>query len=236
MNYTDANRIKTANRLRTLREVNNLSHETLSETLKKRYRKGISVATLKGLEVISTADKRFDKGFGTRIDTMCMLADFYGVSVAYLLGETDTKSPDVNMEVVTEYTGLSEGAIETLRHQPYNMGYTDDRFKPLRKQNSNEVILRKEDLDVLAEQSDIYATVINAILEKHPSLLTELAYFVYIDEFPKVESPQFTVGHKTYTASIPPDAAQTACLENVKDEVRILRHIIEEERKGKNGK
>lgn len=236
MQYTKEKRITTAKRLTELREEKRVTFEDIAKELKEQYGKNVSVATLKGLEVFNEKDGRFDKAFGTRVDTICALSDYYGVSVAYLLGETDIQSPDVNMKAATEFTGLSEKAIETLHHQPFLMAYTDNRFKPLRKQNGNEIMIRPEDVEVLTEPSDIYTTVINAILEKNPSLLSELAYFIYIDEFPKVDSPQFKVGNKTYTATIPSDAAQTACLENVKDEVRFLRERIEEERKGKNGK
>lgn len=48
------------------------------------------------------------------LDNLCKIADFYGVSVDYLLGRTDVKKPDTNTQAVCEYTGLSEGSIQWL--------------------------------------------------------------------------------------------------------------------------
>ena len=43
------------------------------------------------------------------------LADYYGVSADYLLGRTDIKTADKDLQFVCEYTGLSEEAVENLK-------------------------------------------------------------------------------------------------------------------------
>lgn len=42
------------------------------------------------------------------------IAEHFHVSADYLLGISDTKSPDVNLKAAVEYTGLSEMAVERL--------------------------------------------------------------------------------------------------------------------------
>lgn len=54
---------------------------------------------------------------GTRLPnaaSLVKIARYYNVSVDYLLGLSNTKSPDVNARVAAEYTGLSERAVEWL--------------------------------------------------------------------------------------------------------------------------
>lgn len=48
------------------------------------------------------------------LENICKIADFYNVSVDYLLGRTTTKNPDPNMRQTVEFTGLSEEAIQKI--------------------------------------------------------------------------------------------------------------------------
>lgn len=48
------------------------------------------------------------------IDTLCKLADFFGVSTDYLLCRTDIGSTDLDLKEACEFTGLSEKAVEKL--------------------------------------------------------------------------------------------------------------------------
>ena len=50
-----------------------------------------------------------------RIEQLCRIAKVLNVSTDYLLGLSDTKSTDVLMKAVCDYTGLSENAIDSLR-------------------------------------------------------------------------------------------------------------------------
>lgn len=50
--------------------------------------------------------------------TLSRIADYFGVSVDWLLGRTQTETPDADMQAVCEYTGLSEDAIELIKKEP----------------------------------------------------------------------------------------------------------------------
>lgn len=54
---------------------------------------------------------------GTRmpnIDDLATMADLFNTTTDYLLGLTDTKSPDTKVKDICEYTGLNEEAVERL--------------------------------------------------------------------------------------------------------------------------
>ena len=132
MQYNKNLKNLTAFRLRELREKNGLSHEKLAVILSKTYYKdeggGISKRTedaplydelnptstissgvLKNYEVTSdrdVVDSRIQAGFGMSISYIVMFADFYDVSVEYLLGLSDVKSIDINTKAVS-YTHLT---------------------------------------------------------------------------------------------------------------------------------
>lgn len=48
------------------------------------------------------------------LENLCKIADFYKVSVDYLLGRTKTKSPDATLQAVCKYTGLSEESVKSI--------------------------------------------------------------------------------------------------------------------------
>lgn len=48
------------------------------------------------------------------INMLIKYADYFNVSVDYLLGRTDVKSTDPNIKQICEYTGLSEAAVNCL--------------------------------------------------------------------------------------------------------------------------
>ena len=48
------------------------------------------------------------------LEKLCKIADFYDVSVDYLLGRVDEKSEDVTVQAMCDYIGLSEQAIDHL--------------------------------------------------------------------------------------------------------------------------
>ncbi len=115
MRYTDKKRKLTAQRLKWLRNNKGLTYSQLHTVLSTEYETAYpSIEKLKELEMYRDHKAGYKKGFGTRVDYLCTLADFYGVSIAYLLGETDIKSPDANMRTVSKLTGLSENALNKL--------------------------------------------------------------------------------------------------------------------------
>jgi len=48
------------------------------------------------------------------IETLYKISDFFGVSGDYLLGITDTESPDADVQAIVKFTGLSQSAVEKL--------------------------------------------------------------------------------------------------------------------------
>ena len=50
------------------------------------------------------------------IEKFKKIADFFGVSTEFLLGRTDVSEPDATKQAVAEYLGLSEAAIDEIRH------------------------------------------------------------------------------------------------------------------------
>jgi len=49
------------------------------------------------------------------LTALVKIADYFGVSIDYLAGRTDTKSPNPDLQAAVEFTGLSEQAIKALR-------------------------------------------------------------------------------------------------------------------------
>lgn len=49
------------------------------------------------------------------IETLCKLADYFGVSTDYLLCRTDVATTSTDIQMICEYTGLSEKAVQSLK-------------------------------------------------------------------------------------------------------------------------
>lgn len=54
------------------------------------------------------------RGNSPDIKTIPIIANFFGVTVDYLITDTDIKTTDTNIKAVCEYTGLSEKSIEKI--------------------------------------------------------------------------------------------------------------------------
>lgn len=103
-----------ADRLRELRKEKCLSWDSLAETLKSQYEIQIHRDTLKFYEA-KEGHSKAGNNRAMKAEYLYCLADFYGVSVDYLLGRTDTRSPDAEIKAVCEFTGLSEQAVTNLK-------------------------------------------------------------------------------------------------------------------------
>jgi len=141
MEYNKDKKDLTAFRLKDLRKKYKLSHEKLAEELSKKYFKDdsggifkrtgdspvydkdiaptctISSGVLKNYELSTTSDvapSRMKAGYGMSISYIAMLADFYDVSVDYLLGLERYPSKDLDVKVISKKTGLSDTSIEYL--------------------------------------------------------------------------------------------------------------------------
>lgn len=113
---TDNNEIseKTARRLKELRESKRLSHIGLCEELSRLYGIKISKSSLINYEATDFSSKSGSNA-GMKIEYLRCFADFYGVSADYILGLSDKRTPDVNLQAACVYTGLSETAVEILK-------------------------------------------------------------------------------------------------------------------------
>lgn len=56
---------------------------------------------------------------GMSVETLCLFADLYGVSVEYILGLTDIRTPDADIKGISKKIGLSEAAIEKQLEHPH---------------------------------------------------------------------------------------------------------------------
>lgn len=148
--------VKVSGKLRELRtEYDNgkpISHAKLAEKLQEKYHVKISEQTLKDYEraAINGTTENTTKGnaiCGMRIEYLDMLADFYGVSADYILGRSDKRTPDVNIQAVMEYTGLSSKAAEKL-HKIKNMPIPPgaENFKNLLREAVKMLDLLREEL------------------------------------------------------------------------------------------
>lgn len=94
-------------RLKDLRTSKGISTKALADAT------GISVGSLNTWENDdATAGKTSTDGI--KLENLIKLADFYGVSLDYLAGRTDVKSPSPTLQGVCEYTGLTEKVVEKL--------------------------------------------------------------------------------------------------------------------------
>ena len=88
-------------RLKKLRTEHNLSQQKLADII------GISKGALGFYEIGKNSPD---------ILTLTAFAQYFGVSADYLLGLSDNRTTDTNLQEVTNYTSLSEKAIDNLTH------------------------------------------------------------------------------------------------------------------------
>lgn len=112
--------VKCSERIRSLRDGKKESHATLGRAV------GVSEQTLKNYEQAAihggqtTGQDRVTKIAGMSINTLFQLADHFDVSTDYLLGRTDIKALNEEIQAIHKYTGLSEQAILALaRNERY---------------------------------------------------------------------------------------------------------------------
>ena len=112
--------VKMGKRLKALREETPLngkkmSHEKLKEKLKEIYGVEISRDSLMNYEVSDVNHSKFGTNLKMNVEYLNCLSSFYGVSTDYLLGRSDAKTANEDIQVACKTTGLSSDAIESLR-------------------------------------------------------------------------------------------------------------------------
>lgn len=108
-------------RLKKLREKKGISHEKLADELMKRYgnneaKKPISVDSLKAYEVSNENHSKYGNQKGMKIENFILLANYYDVSLDYLLGVEEETSHD--MKYICTETKLKEDTISALKKVP----------------------------------------------------------------------------------------------------------------------
>ena len=69
------------------------------------------------LDITVQAVNQYKQGQGfPKTENLVKIAQHYHVSLDYLIGTSDVKSPDASIQGICEYTGLSETAIEVLHN------------------------------------------------------------------------------------------------------------------------
>lgn len=105
-------------RLKALRDEKELSHQKLSEITEINKQSLINYERA-GKEDGSEYATRADAFGGMSVNNAVALAKTFGVSTDYLLGLSDVKSPDADIQAICTYTGLSEKAVKQL-HENQN--------------------------------------------------------------------------------------------------------------------
>ena len=104
-------------RLKDLREERGLSHTELIKQLSDKYAISISRDSLMAYEIADESRAKASKlpNLGMRVEYLYCLADFFEVSLDYLLGRTNIRTPDCDARQVCGYTGLSEASVKMIR-------------------------------------------------------------------------------------------------------------------------
>ncbi len=114
---------KLKNRLKELRKKAGLTQETLVEAINikyaDRYNDGDG-SDIIGQGTIKLYEAKGGKCSGMSIDTLCLLADFYDVSVEYILGLSDLETPDIDIKGINKKLRLSEEAIKKQLDHPFD--------------------------------------------------------------------------------------------------------------------
>lgn len=100
------------NRLSKLMKEGNYTQKTFLKEYKEKYGGGTQANISRWLRVGSKIENGKTIGFPS-YETMLNLADFFGVSVGYLTGETDYES--FEMEKACEFLGLEEDGVKAIK-------------------------------------------------------------------------------------------------------------------------
>lgn len=123
MLYDEAQVALTKERLEDLRKEKKLSFEQLSKQLAER---GVSIShtNLKNYEINDPLHPLYGRTRSMSIEYLVAFADFYDVSVEYLLGLSNSRKQEYNN--ISEQLGLCDGAIEELIRCKEKSGSEED--------------------------------------------------------------------------------------------------------------
>lgn len=109
-----------------------------------------------------------------KYETMTMIADFFGVDVGYLIGETDGRTFD--LEQVCGYTGLDVSSVEAIRHWTED-GHGDDAMHRYRVDTLNRFLSSPHFAELIAKLTTLHemSTIWNEDPGKFGALMDALA-------------------------------------------------------------
>lgn len=165
MIFNDKNSILLSKRLKELREEKKLSHEKLCEQLQQAGVK-VGLQSLKNFEVTEKRHSKFEAAKGMKAETLFNLAEFYGVSVDYLLGRTEIKSIDNKVQAACEVTGLNEEAIN-------NLVYLKNIINGTKLTKETEKIINRNEEKKKNTQNEL-----NQLFNIHNNLKDDLKVFI----------------------------------------------------------
>ena len=239
--YTFENRRITALRLNDLRTKRELSPAELASDLKSKYGEHIKISkdAILGWETTNPNSPKFKKGFGMRIDTICMLADYFDVPVDYLLGRSDNKEKQA--------LGLSEIAMVNLFHIPYNWSYRssdNEIVTRIRRERRNGKPGQKVEEYIFTDQfftnmdkiPRIYPRALNAILEDMPSILSTICAILFADKGLSRRDPVDHIaidGFEFFPAAPDGNPSINSHLDDLCDSLLGLRQMLQEQDNGK---
>ena len=123
MLYDEARMALTKERLEDLRKEKKLSFEQLSKQLAERG-VNISHTNLKNYEINDPVHPLYGRTRSMGIEYLVAFADFYDVSVEYLLGLSNSRKQEYHN--ISEQLGLCDKAIEELIRSKENSGSEED--------------------------------------------------------------------------------------------------------------
>ncbi len=94
----------------------------LRKLMRERKMNQTELSKVLGFDSRQAVAKYTDGTVSPTADKICKLADYFGVSTDYLLGRTEIKTPNVELQAICNCTGLDEEAAERL------YWYTGDTF------------------------------------------------------------------------------------------------------------
>ena len=96
------------------------------------------------------------------IEILVKLAKYYNVSCDYLLGFTETKTPNVDTRAITEKTGLNEQSV--------------NRLEAIQQES---IRLPADALDTTPVTSSLFINTINELLNPSSEIIQNITYYLY---------------------------------------------------------
>lgn len=165
MNDIEYNRAQCwCSRLHKLMKEKNYTQKSFLKEYKEKYGGGTQANISRWLHVGSKIENGKTIGFPS-YETMSNLADFFGVSVGYLIGETDYES--FEMEKVCKFLGLEEETVKAIKGITFgeNMGIGANSMSSEYK-SAFRYILTASSFPVFIKEAREYAE--NVYRLKHP--------------------------------------------------------------------